>query len=104
MDPATSDKTESYIAKLVELREKKGMTEEQARELLLTQLSVLRRYDGENGRRGRYGIRSVPLYSRYTETVSADPEDKTGYKASIFILRHGSAGLRYGRERNICIL
>ena len=36
VDPATSDKTESYIAKLVELRQKKGMTEEQAREILLT--------------------------------------------------------------------
>ena len=36
VDPATSDKTEGYIAKLVELRQKKGMTEEQARELLLT--------------------------------------------------------------------
>ena len=35
VDPATSDKTESYIAKLVELRQKKGMTEEQAKELLL---------------------------------------------------------------------
>ena len=35
VDPATSDKTESYIAKLVELRQKKGMTEDQARELLL---------------------------------------------------------------------
>ena len=35
VDPAASDKTESYIAKLVELRQKKGMTEEQARELLL---------------------------------------------------------------------
>ena len=34
VDPATSDKTEAYIAKLVELREKKGMTEEKARELL----------------------------------------------------------------------
>ena len=36
VDPATSDMTESYIAKLVELRQKKGMTEEQAREILLT--------------------------------------------------------------------
>ena len=35
VDPATNEKTESYIAKLVELREKKGMTEEKARELLL---------------------------------------------------------------------
>ncbi len=36
VDPATSDKTEAYIAKLVALREKKGMTEEKARELLLS--------------------------------------------------------------------
>ena len=35
VDPAKNDKTEEYIAKLVELRQKKGMTEEQARELLL---------------------------------------------------------------------
>ena len=36
VDPATCEKTDAYIAKLVELRQKKGMTEEQARELLLT--------------------------------------------------------------------
>ena len=36
VDPATYEKTEAYIAKLVELRQKKGMTKEQARELLLT--------------------------------------------------------------------
>lgn len=36
VDPATNEKTEAYIAKLVELRQKKGMTEEQAREILLT--------------------------------------------------------------------
>ena len=35
VDPATYEKTEEYTAKLVELRSKKGMTEEQARELLL---------------------------------------------------------------------
>lgn len=36
VDPATSDKTESYIAKLVELRKAKGMTEEEAKSLLLS--------------------------------------------------------------------
>ena len=36
VDPATYEKTDSYVAKLVELRSKKGMTEEQAREILLT--------------------------------------------------------------------
>ncbi|MDD3402205.1 MAG: phosphate acetyltransferase [Hespellia sp.] len=35
VDPATCDKTESYIDKLVELRQKKGMTKEQATDLLM---------------------------------------------------------------------
>lgn len=37
IDPATSDKTQGYIDKLVEIRSKKGMTPEQAKEILLTQ-------------------------------------------------------------------
>ena len=37
VDPATSEKTQGYIDKLVELRSKKGMTPEQAREILLNQ-------------------------------------------------------------------
>ena len=37
VDPATSDRTQAYIDKLVELRQKKGMTPEQAREILLNQ-------------------------------------------------------------------
>jgi phosphate acetyltransferase len=36
IDPATSDKTTTYIDKLVELRQSKGMTIEQAKEILLT--------------------------------------------------------------------
>ncbi len=36
VDPATSDKTAGYIAKLAELRKNKGMTEEQAKEILLS--------------------------------------------------------------------
>ena len=35
VDPATSDRTAAYIDKLVELRQKKGMTPEAAKELLL---------------------------------------------------------------------
>lgn len=35
VDPATSEKTDAYIAKLVELRAKKGMTEDQAKNLML---------------------------------------------------------------------
>ena len=37
VDPATSEKTQGYIDKLVELRQKKGMTPEQAKEILLNQ-------------------------------------------------------------------
>lgn len=36
VDPATSDKTNTYIDKLVELRQSKGMTTDQAKEILLT--------------------------------------------------------------------
>lgn len=36
IDPATSDKTQEYAEKLAELRKSKGMTVEQAKELLLT--------------------------------------------------------------------
>lgn len=37
VDPATNPKTQSYIDKLVELRSKKGMTPEQAKDILLNQ-------------------------------------------------------------------
>lgn len=36
VDPRTFEKMDAYVAKLVELREKKGMTTEKARELLLS--------------------------------------------------------------------
>lgn len=35
VDPATNEKTAAYIDKLVELREKKGMTKDQATEILM---------------------------------------------------------------------
>lgn len=37
VDPVTSDKTPAYVDKLVELRKSKGMTSEQAKEILLNQ-------------------------------------------------------------------
>ncbi|MDO5335895.1 MAG: phosphate acetyltransferase [Eubacteriales bacterium] len=37
VDPATSEKTQGYIDKLVELRQKKGMTPEKAKDILLNQ-------------------------------------------------------------------
>ena len=41
VDPATDARTEGYIAKLVELRQKKGMTPEQAKELLLNNYLIM---------------------------------------------------------------
>ena len=38
VDPATNPKTAEYIEKLVELRSKKGMTPEKAKEILLNQV------------------------------------------------------------------
>jgi hypothetical protein len=92
VDPATSEKTESYIAKLVELRQKKGMTEEQARELLLNNYlyyGVMMVKMGD----GRHGVRRVPFHGRYASTVPADFEDKTGHEAGFSVLRDGRAGL-----------
>ncbi len=56
------------------------MTEEQARELLLTQLSVLRRYDGEDGGCRRYGIRCLPFYSGHPEPCLQILKTKPGTK------------------------
>ena len=36
IDPTTFEKTDAYVDKLVELRSKKGMTEDQAREIIMT--------------------------------------------------------------------
>ena len=93
VDPATSDKTESYIAKLVELRQKKGMTEEKARELLLNNylyygVMMVKMGDADGMVSGAW-----PLHSRYTPPVPSDPEDKTGHKACFRILPHGRSGL-----------
>ena len=99
VDPATSEKTQGYIDKLVELRSKKGMTPEQAKEILLNQYLYYGVMMVKDGRCRRNGIRCMPLYRRYTETVSADPENKTGNKTGIRILPDGSSGLRIWRKR-----
>ena len=46
VDPATSEKTQGYIDKLVELRQKKGMTPDQAKEILLNQYLYLVLFSG----------------------------------------------------------
>lgn len=41
VDPAKSEKTDAYIAKLVELREKKGMTEEKSAQGAVPQIQTV---------------------------------------------------------------
>ena len=100
VDPATYEKTEVYIAKLVELRQKKGMTEEQARELLLTNylyygVMMVKMGDADGM------VWSVSFNSRYIETMLTDFKNKAWNKISICILCNGSIGLRYGSKRDI---
>ena len=101
VDPATNEKTESYIAKLVELREKKGMTEEKARELLLNNYLYYGVMMVKMGDADGMGIRCMPLYSGHASSLPSDPEDKTGNKTGICILPDGCSGLRYGSRRNV---
>ena len=96
VDPATSEKTDAYIAKLVELRQKKGMTEEQARELLLTNylyygVMMVKMKDADGMVSGACHSTADTL-----KTMPSDPEDKTRYKTRIRFLRNRSTGLRYG--------
>ena len=87
VDPATSEKTQGYIDKLVELRSKKGMTPEQAKEILLNQYLY-------------YGVMMVKMGDADgMVSGSADPENKTGNKTGIRILPDGSSGLRIWRKR-----
>lgn len=98
VDPAKSEKTESYIAKLVELRQKKGMTEEQARELLLTNYPY-------------YGVMMVKMGDAdgmvsgacHSTADTLRPclqilKTKPGTKLVSAFFYHGSAGLRDGGE------
>ena len=93
VDPAKSEKTESYIAKTEE-----GYDRGAGKRASSDELPVLRRDDGEDGGRGWNGFRCLPLYSRYLASVFTDPEDETGHQARIRIFYHGSAGLRDGGE------
>ena len=101
VDPATDARTEGYIAKLVELRQKKGMTAEQAKELLLSNylyygVMMVKMGDAD-------GMVSGACHSTADTLTSmpSDPEDKTGNKARIRILPYGSTRLRHGSKRNI---
>ena len=103
VDPATSEKTQGYIDKLVELRQKKGMTPEQAKEILLNQylyygVMMVKMGDAD-------GMVSGACHSTADtfKTMPSDPEDKTGYQTCLRILPDRSSGLRVWRKRRLCI-
>ena len=94
VDPATSDRTQAYIDKLVELRQKKGMTPEQAKEILLNQylyygVMMVKMGDADGMVSGACHSTADTLAS-----MSADPENKTRYKTGIRILPDGRSELR----------
>ena len=102
VDPETSDRTQAYIDKFVELRAKKGMTPEKAKEILHTQypyygVMMVKMGDAD-------GMVSGACHSTAdTSSMSADPENQTGNKTCIRILPDRSPGLRIWCKRCICI-
>ena len=101
VDPATSEKTQKYIDKLVELRQKKGMTPEQAKEILLNQylyygVMMVKMGDAD-------GMVSGACHSTadHLTSLPADPEDQTGHQTGIRFLPDGCSELRVRRKRNL---
>ena len=88
VDPEKSDRTQAYIDKFVELRAKKGMTPEKAKEILHTQYPY-------------YGVMMVKMGD--ADGMPSDPEDKTGNQACIRILPDRCSGLRVWCKRCIRI-
>ena len=102
VDPEKSDRTQAYIDKFVELRAKKGMTPEKAKEILHTQypyygVMMVKMGDAD-------GMVSGACHSTAdTSSMPSDPEDKTGNQACIRILPDRCSGLRVWCKRCIRI-
>ena len=92
VDPEKNEKTQAYVDKLVELRAKKGMTPEKARETILNDYT----YYGVMRCR-RTCFRCLPFYRKHLTSMPADLKDQTRNKTRIRILPDGSSGLRVRR-------
>ena len=91
VDPATYEKTQAYIDKVVELRAKKGMTPEKAKETIMndyTYYGVMMVKMGDAD-----GIRCMPFDRQHPSSMFTDSEDKAGHKAGFRILCHGRSEL-----------
>ena len=103
IDPAHFDRLDEYVDKFTELRAKKGMTKEKAREILLTDYPYFGVMMVKMGDADGMGIRRLPLLCRHAAPLPADPQDQTGHPSGIRILRGMRSGLRAGSRRQLCI-
>ena len=70
VDPATSEKTQGYIDKLVELRQKKGMTPEQAKEILMKhKIEKLPLVDDQGYLKGLITIKDIEKSVQYPNSA-----------------------------------
>ena len=65
-------KTQEYIDLFVELRKNKGMTEEEARKIALSDYTYYGCLMIKAGDARRYGFRCMPLHSKHTASLSSD--------------------------------
>ena len=97
VDPEKNEKTQAYVDKLVELRAKKGMTPEKARETILNDYTYYGVMMVKMGDADGLCFRCLPFYRKYPSSMPADLKDQTGHKTRIRILPDGSSGLRVRR-------
>ena len=87
IDPKTTDKLQSYIDKLVELRQKKGMTPEKAKEALTTDYTTFAVMMVKMGEADGVVRKSNVAYSSVTDDLTADKGYGGGGKVEDGVLR-----------------
>ena len=65
--------------------------------------AVLRRDDGQDGRRRRHGLRRLPLHGRRPAAGAADPQVRPRGVARVLVLRDCRAQLPLWRERHVLL-
>ena len=93
VDPATSDRTSAYIDKFVELRAKKGMTPEKAKEILLNDYPYYGCMMVKMGDADGMVSGACHSYCRYLKALPADSEDKARNQAGICVFPGSCSGL-----------
>ena len=104
IDPCNSEKYDEYVNLLYELRKNKGMTIENAKELVKNPVyyGMLMVKDEETGADGLVSG-AAPFYIRYIKTGFTNIKNSTWYKISFCLFCYGSTRLRIWSEWSICI-